>query len=224
MRYGRGRNSPGNDREFFLQHILAITMPSATTSESKRKVRGPLKPYERKPRVKAAKDAPRTAAKTQKDDLRENLTLHDWLVVFRYMDDHPKESQSNVVAYFRSLRDGSLHFDQSTLSRNLKKRQELENRAASFPTALSQKRQRIVTRPDVERSLLLWVRHMEDKNETVSGPMLKEKRARIEEALNVPDAERLKGEGWVANFCRAYVYDQITQQLQESDSISINQV
>jgi len=70
---------------------------------------------------------------------------------------------------------------------------------------LSSKRARIVTRPDVERALVLWVRHMlETKKETVSGPMLREKRKRFEDLLGVPDDERLSGEGWVAPFCAAY--------------------
>jgi hypothetical protein len=39
-------------------------------------------------------------------------------------------------------------------------------------TALSGKRAHIITRPDVKRALLLWFCHMEEKGETVSGPML----------------------------------------------------
>ena len=36
------------------------------------------------------------------------------------------------------------------------------------------------------------------------GPMLREKRARFEKAFDVPEAERLLGDGWVAPFCAAY--------------------
>jgi len=43
---------------------------------------------------------------------------------------------------------------------------------ASTPTALSSKRIWVVTRPDVEDALVLWVKHMEEKNEHVTGPML----------------------------------------------------
>jgi hypothetical protein len=38
-----------------------------------------------------------------------------------------------------------------------------------------EQRLRVVTRPDVERALILWVRHMEERGETVNGPMLKAK-------------------------------------------------
>jgi hypothetical protein len=62
----------------------------------------------------------------------------------------------------------------------------------------------VVTRPDVEKALFLWVRYMEQKGEQVNGPMLKEKRCRFEVLFNVPEDERLTGEGWIASFCRAY--------------------
>jgi hypothetical protein len=42
----------------------------------------------------------------------------------------------------------------------------------SHPNALSLKRPHVVTRPDVERALILCVRHMGEKGETVNGPML----------------------------------------------------
>ena len=51
----------------------------------------------------------------------------------------------------------------------------------------------MVTCPDVERALILWVHHMEEKGETVSGPMLLEKRKTFEEMLQVPEDERLRG-------------------------------
>lgn len=122
------------------------------------------------------------------------------------MDDQPTMNQAEVVQHFRSLKKGTLTFTQSTLSRKVKKRAELEARVGSNPNALSSKRARVVTRPDVKRALVKWVRHMEEvKGETVSGPMLHEKRARFEEKLGVPAEERLKGIGWVPNFCRAYV-------------------
>jgi hypothetical protein len=64
------------------------------------------------------------------------------------------------------------------LSKKLKPevRAELKERAASNPTALSGKRARIVTHPGVERALWLWQQNMEAKNESVTGPMLIEKR------------------------------------------------
>lgn len=43
---------------------------------------------------------------------------------------------------------------------------------------------------------------MEERGELVTGAMLSEKRARFEKQLNVPDAERLMGDRWIASFCR----------------------
>ena len=46
---------------------------------------------------------------------------------------------------------------------------------------------------------------MAEKGEIVSGPMLQKKREMLEELLKVPDDERLKSEGWIRSFCKAYV-------------------
>ncbi|KAI6001861.1 hypothetical protein EDD15DRAFT_2192604 [Pisolithus albus] len=45
---------------------------------------------------------------------------------------------------------------------------------------------------------------MEEKKETVNGPMLVAKWAKFKEQFNVPDEEHLKGDGWLDNFKRAY--------------------
>ena len=170
--------------------------------EKTRKVRNKVTPYTRKPKPLVDKDRPKTSAKPAKT--RENLTLSDWLTVFAFIDSHPSHSQGKVVRHFSERIDGALIFKQSTLSRKIKMRATLEERAKSIPTALSSKRARVVTRPDVERALILWVRHMEEKKETVSGSILREKRKQIEEMLQVPETERLPGEGWVAPFRKAY--------------------
>lgn len=44
---------------------------------------------------------------------------------------------------------------------------------------------------------------MEQQNEVVNGSMLIVKRAAFEDALNVPEEERLPGPGWVSSFCHA---------------------
>jgi hypothetical protein len=80
----------------------------------------------------------------------------------------------------------------------------MEERATSQPGALSLKRVRVVTRPDVDRALFLWVKHMEAKRESVTGPMMQEKRNRFDEMFKVPQEERLTGNGWIAPFCKAY--------------------
>ena len=41
---------------------------------------------------------------------------------------------------------------------------------------------------------------MEQKHETVTGPMLVEKRAQYEDMLHVPENERLRSDGWVQKF------------------------
>ncbi|KAH9037600.1 hypothetical protein EDB85DRAFT_1888295 [Lactarius pseudohatsudake] len=56
--------------------------------------------------------------------------------------------------------------------KKLKKQKELEAYATSFPDAVSTKRERIVTCPDVDQALYLWVKSMEAKNEIVTGCLL----------------------------------------------------
>ncbi|KAJ7861115.1 hypothetical protein B0H14DRAFT_3619970, partial [Mycena olivaceomarginata] len=158
----------------------------------------PSKPYTRgpgKPKP-SGKDAPRTSARPANDTRRKQLTLHDWMTVFAFCDTHRAMSQQEVSEHFKGLKDGALLFSQETLSRKLAMRSELENRVNSNPNALSMKQERVVTRPDVERALVLWVEHMvEEKGETVTGDMLMEKRARFEEQFDVPEEQRLKNKG-----------------------------
>ncbi|KIJ40018.1 hypothetical protein M422DRAFT_257083 [Sphaerobolus stellatus SS14] len=169
----------------------------------KRKPRAPTGPY--KPRAPSKpKNAPKTSAKPITSKKRDNLTLHDWMIVFSYIDSHPGIPQEKVVQYFRMRQEGALEFTQSTLSRKLKDRQTLQKHIDDNPNALSSKRARIVTRPDVDRSLYLWLKHMEEKGEIVNGPMLVAKCARFEAALDVPEAERLTGDGWLKSFTKAY--------------------
>jgi hypothetical protein len=124
--------------------------------------------------------------------------------VIKFIDEHPLLSQERVVKHFRTKKDGALVFTQSALSRKLRNRTELEECSQSNPLALSAKRVCIVTRPDVERALVLWVNHMVENGETVSGPMLREKRKQFEDLLKVPDDERLIGDGWIPSFCKTY--------------------
>ncbi|KAF8237194.1 hypothetical protein L208DRAFT_1248851, partial [Tricholoma matsutake] len=137
------------------------------------------------------KDAPKMAAKPAQTTQHENLTGHDWMTVYAYIDNHPGT-------------DGAFIFTQSTLSRKLKSHPEFEKHVSSYPNGLASKCTGIVTRPDVERALILWVKHMEEKGETVNSPMLKEKHKRFEQQFDVPEAECLLGEGWILPFCKAY--------------------
>ncbi|KAG2355869.1 hypothetical protein BDR07DRAFT_1244590, partial [Suillus spraguei] len=112
-------------------------------------------PYkQRSQTVTKNKDAPATSAKPHKVMTRKNLTLNDWLAVFPYIDTHPHQSQAKIVLHFEKEPTGALAFINSN------------------PHALSSKRPRVVTRPDVEWALLTWVKHMEIKGDTVNGPML----------------------------------------------------
>ena len=78
---------------------------------------------------------------------------------------------------------------------------ELEKCVALYPNTLSSKCAHIVLRPDVERA---QVNHMEQKGETVNGPMLKAKWSKFEEQFDVPELEHLPGDGWILPFCKAY--------------------
>jgi hypothetical protein len=87
--------------------------------QKKRKPCNNFQPYSRKPQTTIDKDAPATSAKPLLKEGRENLTLHDWLTVFRFID-HPSMVQANIVAHFKTQKEGNLLFSQSALSRNIK--------------------------------------------------------------------------------------------------------
>jgi hypothetical protein len=170
--------------------------------ERKRKPHSKTKLYSHK--TQKTGPQPWSSAVKPKKYNRSNLTLHDWLAVVAYYNAHQPISQPEVVKYFATRPEGILIFDQSSLSRHISTKGWRDDQAwlNSNPTALSAKRVRVVTRPDVERALVLWVKHMEDKQEHVSGPMLVTKRRKFEELLGVPEEERMHSDGWVANFCK----------------------
>ncbi|KAJ7196870.1 hypothetical protein GGX14DRAFT_310528, partial [Mycena pura] len=143
-----------------------------------------------------SKDAPRTTAKP-KEKRRENLTLFDWLTVIEYVEEHSESnvSQKDVVEYFANRAEGVLHFTQGALSKKLKIKDELRARANANPSALSAKRPRIVTRPDVEQALWVWHQGAQDRNFTITGEVLIQKRKQIEDLLNIPEEQRLTGRG-----------------------------
>ena len=148
-------------------------------------------------------ETPKSSARPIGKTTRQNLTLFDWMSVYAYVDTLPQPiNQGEVVNHFATRPKGALLFTQSTLSRKLQHRSEMEARVDSNPNALSSKRPRIVTRPDVDLALRLWVQRMQQKGETVNGAMLIAKRKVFEEALNVPEDERLTGRGWIPPFCQ----------------------
>ena len=164
----------------------------------------PYKPHTHQEKPK--KDAPKSSACLEKKAWK-NLTLHDWMTVFQYVDEHPSMSQQAIVKYFETKAEGALIFMQATLSWKLKPRMcaELEAHMSETPNALSSKQPHVVTSPDVEKALFLWVKHMEEKGESVKyGPMLITKHQKFEDHFNVPDNESLRGESWVTPFCKTY--------------------
>ena len=90
--------------------------------------------------------------------------------------------------------------------------------------ALSSKRPWVVTWPDVEEVLVHWVKHMEEKGETVNGPMLRVKREWFEKQMDVLENERLTGDGWVANFCSAYKIKEFRRHGEVIDGTSMSRV
>jgi hypothetical protein len=61
------------------------------------------------------KDVPKTLAKTIKENGHENLTLHNWMMVFTFVDQHPRTTQGDIVKHFSLKSDGALIFMQCTL-------------------------------------------------------------------------------------------------------------
>ncbi|KAI9453297.1 hypothetical protein BJY52DRAFT_1418319 [Lactarius psammicola] len=129
---------------------------ASTFDEPTRKVHEKPAPYNCKKRPPAPnKDTPKTSARPITTHHWQNLTLSDWFIVFQFIDDHPNILQSQVVEHFKTRREGALVFTQSTLSRKLEQRAELEARREANPIALSSKRPWVVTRPDIEQALVL---------------------------------------------------------------------
>ena len=118
------------ENNFFVSYHCALT-GCTTMFMSETACRKPHPrpiPYAWKPRQKPTKDAPATSTKEQNtDSTRSNLTLHDWMTVFTYIDEHSDISQADVVQDFATRQTGALHFTQSTLSRKLKGCANLEH-------------------------------------------------------------------------------------------------
>ena len=151
-----------------------------------------------------SKETPKTSTQSIETPKQENLTLFNWMTVYTYVDSLPQPiNQGEVVKHFTMRPQGALSFSQSTLSCKLWQHPKMEARVDSIPNALSCKRPRIVTRPDVDRALWLWVQQMDWKGEVVNSRMLMAKQEGFEKSLNVPEDERLPGPGWIQSFCTA---------------------
>lgn len=178
--------------------------PPMAALDKKRKQRPPPSINPPAKRHKSTKDAPSTSALPKDGQKGSNLTLHDWLTVYQHCDSLPEGwRQSQVVEHFRNRKEDPLIFDQSTLSRKIKQRKEIEERVKAYPGALSSRRLRVVTAPQVEQALALWVQQMLSRKATVSVTMLIAKREWFEAKLDVNEEDKLKGNGWVKSFCKA---------------------
>ena len=99
-----------------------VPMPA---DDKSRKPRPPPAPYNQKPKFPKPKENstnPKSSAKALELSSWENLTLHDWITVIDYHDDHQPMSQKELVHYFANHAEGALIFNQSTLSQHLSKK------------------------------------------------------------------------------------------------------
>lgn len=176
-------------------------MPAILSEKSRKHT---VVPYSKKPGPKGpqSRNQPGSASKGTKQSSKQ-LTNHDWLTVFAWMDanSHQIRSQQDVVNHF--AKDGTLIFTQATLSRNLKKRGDIEATVKANPAALSARRQRVVVAPEVERAVWYWVQDMLANSRAINGPVLTAKRKSLEERFNVPPEKRLSDKGWLQGFYRA---------------------
>jgi hypothetical protein len=63
----------------------------------------------------ALKKTPKSSTQPIEQATRKNLTLHDWMTVYTYVDTLTQPiNQRDVVNYFATRPKGALHFTQST--------------------------------------------------------------------------------------------------------------
>jgi hypothetical protein len=145
---------------------------------------------------------------------RKRLTVGDWLTVFEWWDGHPQATQREVVQEFASRRVGALHFKQSTLSEAVGRRPKMQGLADENSANLSRSRAWVVVCPEVDRALVLWQKHMEEKGELATQVMLQVKRQWFEKAMNIPEDQRLgANNGWVQSFCKMCVMIEYQEEL-----------
>ena len=161
---------------------------------SEKTCRYTIAPYTQKlgPKGSHPQNQPASALKQVKQ-LSKQLTNYNWLTVFMWIDANPQQLQHDIINHFTNQQQNPLHFNQGTLSCNLKKQGDIEAAVNANPAALSAWRQRVVISPDVERALVLWVNDMLASGHGVNGPLLVAKHKILEEKFNVPAKKCLKG-------------------------------
>ncbi|CAK5267874.1 unnamed protein product [Mycena citricolor] len=117
-----------------------------------------------------------TSAQLVKDDMHKDLTWSDWVQVFDYMNKSPgafKEAQ---------------------------KKDQIRVSVANSSTVGSQKRARVVTCPEVDKALSVWMYNKEEKRNMVTGTILVVKRKCLEELMGIPEEQCLTGNSWLESF------------------------
>jgi hypothetical protein len=177
------------------------TMPAILSEKSRKHV---VTPYSQKPGPKGPHPRNQVASASKQPKVSSTqLTNHDWISVFAWINANPGRSQQDAVGHFADQRESPLCFTQATLSRKLKKRAEIESLVKANPAALSARRQRVVVSPEVERALVLWVDDMLANSRVVNGTVLTAKRKALEEKFKVPPEKRLTDRGWLGSFYKA---------------------
>ncbi len=184
---------------------IFTNMPAEPTWKSRAKPGNPYECMKQKEKVLTHK----SLAQPPKQTSHLHLMTGDWLIVFKHVDDHPSHRNADIVAYFANWKEGALLFTQPTLSQKLASHAKIEQCTNENPNALLSKKSHVVTWPDVEHAIVAWYQKMQLRGETVTGAMLMEKRRQIENLMDVPEDQCLKGEGWLRSFCKAWKIQEI---------------
>ena len=111
--------------------------------------------------------------KTPHDQLRQQsrkTSLFNWMTVYAYVDTLPRPRGGSEILCHKT--SGRIAVQPATLSRKLRQRPEMEAHVDSIPSALSCKWPHVVTRPNVDSALWLWVQQMDQKGEVVNSRTL----------------------------------------------------
>ena len=196
-----------NSHTLFSTNLSSAPCPNPLTMPaipSEKNCKHTVTLYAQKPGPKGPhpRNQPGSASKQVKQSSKQ-LTNHDWLTVFVWINTNPNRSQQDVVDHFVNQWDNPLYFTQATLSCKLKKKGDIKATVKANPAALSARRQRVVVAPEVKRALVLWVEDMLANSHIVNGPLLTVKRKILEEKFNIPPEKRLTDKGWLQCFYRA---------------------
>lgn len=101
----------------------------------------------------------------------------------------------------------ALNFNQATLSRTLRKRDQITKLYQSGPQGPQLKRQRKVKYPEVENALLAWIDERKAAGDMPGGKEIKQKVISLQQDLGMdPNDGGLKGtNGWLESFIHTSV-------------------